>query len=340
MLKTIQIIALIQGLFLLTILFVKKENYKRLNFWLLFVTIISLLFHIVGDDDFNLIQTEANWFIFHSPLIITLFFLLIKYHNSNHHKFQVKDTKYFIPYIIFVILQSMENLPEVKDSKLFFISEAIITLTMICYLAFTVYDIVKNKKEQWMLFFIVPYLIVYLFDSIPYYLTGEHDYIPFLESYGIIGLSALLLYIILFKLVVSPKAVLPKGDTKVYKTSSLNRSKVEVYKIEFLRLMDDEKLFKDSNITVNDMAEKMGIPRQHLSEILNVHMKTSFQDYTNKRRVEEFVACLKNNAFSNYTIMGIANEVGFKSKSSFNTTFKKIYKTTPSQYKKTLTSLS
>jgi AraC-like DNA-binding protein len=37
--------------------------------------------------------------------------------------------------------------------------------------------------------------------------------------------------------------------------------------------------------------------------------------------------------------MGIANEVGFKSKSSFNTTFKKIYGVTPSEFKKTLPSL-
>lgn len=74
MLKTIQIIALIQGVFLLIVLFVKKDNYKRLNFWLLFVTIISLLFQVLGDDDFNLIQIDANWFVFQFPLIITLFF--------------------------------------------------------------------------------------------------------------------------------------------------------------------------------------------------------------------------------------------------------------------------
>lgn len=340
MLKTIQIIALIQGIFLLIILFTKKDNYKRLNFWLLFITIISLLFHIVGDDDFNLIQTEANWYIFHSPLIITLFFLLIKYHSYRHDKFQIKDLLYFIPYFVFVTLQFMENKPLIKVSSVFVVSEGIITLIMISYLSFIIHDIIKNNKERWMLFFIVPYLVVYLFDVVPYYFTGEHDYIPFLESYGIIGLSALLLYIILFKLVVSPKTVLPKGNTKEYKTSSLNKSKIEGYKTAFRKLMDQEKLYKDSNITVNDVAKRIAIPRQHLSEILNVHMKTSFQDYINKRRAEEFVVYLKDNAYANYTIMGIANEVGFKSKSSFNTTFKKVYNVTPSQYKKSLVTSS
>ncbi len=340
MLTTIQIIALIQGVFLLIVLFAKKDNYKRLNFWLLFVTIASLLLHIIGDDDFNLIQPEANWYFFHSPLIITLFYLLIRYHNSNNNTFQIKDLLLFIPYFIYVILQSFENTPGIKNNAVFVISEGIITTIMLFYLSFIILDIKKNKKEQWMLFFIVPYFIVYLVDSVPYYFTGEHDAIPFLESYGIIGLSALLLYIILFKLVVSPKTVLPNRELKKYKTSSLNEHKVDTYIKEFLRLMDEEKLFMDNSITVNQVAKRMGIPRQHLSEILNIHIKSNFQDFINKRRVEEFVTYLQNDKYANYTIMGIANEVGFKSKSSFNTTFKKIHGITPSQYKKSLTSPS
>ncbi|MDD7888125.1 AraC family transcriptional regulator, partial [Flavivirga sp. 57AJ16] len=90
--------------------------------------------------------------------------------------------------------------------------------------------------------------------------------------------------------------------------------------------------------TVNLVAQRMGIPRQYLSEVLNVYLKSNFQDCMNKYRAEEFVACLKDDRFRNYSIMGIANEVGFKSKSSFNTTFKKIYGVTPSEFKKTLPS--
>src|SRR5690606_31406938 len=142
---------------------------------------------------------------------------------------------------------------------------------------------------------------------------------------------------ILFKLVVSPKSVLPKADTRAYKTSSLSKSKAEAYKRGFLRLMDKEKLFTDGNITVDQVAQKMGIPRQYLSEVLNVYLKSNFQDYMNKYRAEEFVECLKDDKFRNYSIMGIANEVGFNSKSSFNTTFKKIYGDTLSAYKHTLT---
>jgi AraC-like DNA-binding protein len=339
MLNIIQIIALTQGLFLLSVLFVKQESYKRVNFLLLLSSIIALLLNVIGDDDFNLFFPNANWYFFQSPLIITLFFLLIKYHNSNQDKFQLRDFLYFIPYLFFITLQILEDINGFGENIWLIIGEILAGVTLLIYLGYTIYDIIKNKKERWMLFFIVPYALLNLIDEASFIVTKNHNNFSFLESYGVIGLSAVLLYMILFKLVVSPKSVLPKADTKTYKTSSLSKSKAEVYKKEFLRLMDNEKLYTNSNITVNQVAHKMGIPRQYLSEVLNVYLKSNFQDCMNKYRAEEFVECLKDDKFKNYSIMGIANEVGFKSKSSFNTTFKKIYGVTPSEYKKTLPSV-
>jgi|SRR5688572_172955 len=339
MLEIIQITALIQGLFLLTVLFVKQESYKQVNFLLLLGSIIALVLNIVGDDDFNLFFSNANWYFFQSPLIITLFFLLIKYHNSKEDKFQLKDLLYFIPYLFFIALQIVEDVNGLVNNIWLTIGEVPVGVTLLVYLGYTIYGIIKNKKERWMLLFIVPYALLHLIDEISFIITKSYDNFSFLESYGVIGLSAILLYMILFKLVVSPKSILPKADIKAYKTSSLSKSKAEIYKRDFLRLMDKEKLFTNSNITVNQVAQKMGIPRQYLSEVLNVYLKSNFQDYMNKYRAEEFVECLKDGKFNNYSIMGIANEVGFKSKSSFNTTFKKIYGVTPSEFKKTLPSL-
>jgi AraC-like DNA-binding protein len=336
MLKTIQIIALIQGIFLLMMLFIKRDSYKHLNFWLLFVTIVSLLFHIIGDDDFNLFQTDANWYVFHSPLIVTLLFLLIKYHNNGREKFLVKDLLYFIPYLVFVVLQIFEQDSLVSEHILYVFSEGLVGLIMMGYLGYAIWDIIRHKKENWMLFFLVPYAIVDIVDFTSYYFTGEHDTIPFLESYGIIGLTTLLLYFILFKLVVSPKTVLPKPEITAYKTSSLNRSKIKMYTTMFEKLVKDEGFFKNQNITVTEVANTMGIPRQHLSEILNVYMKTSFQDYVNNCRLDAFVEYVQLPKYHNYTIIGVANEVGFKSKSTFNTTFKKRFNMTPSSYKKSL----
>jgi AraC-like DNA-binding protein len=52
-------------------------------------------------------------------------------------------------------------------------------------------------------------------------------------------------------------------------------------------------------------------------------MDTNFQDFINKYRVEEFIERLKNDQNNHFTLLGIATDVGFNSKSSFNAIFKK-----------------
>ena len=65
-------------------------------------------------------------------------------------------------------------------------------------------------------------------------------------------------------------------------------------------------------------------------------MNTSFQDFINQYRVEEFINRLENDQNDHFTLLAIATEVGFNSKSSFNATFKKFKGLTPTEYKKRL----
>jgi len=65
-------------------------------------------------------------------------------------------------------------------------------------------------------------------------------------------------------------------------------------------------------------------------------MDVSFQDFINKYRVEEFIYRLRNGENDHFTLLGIANQVGFNSKSSFNATFKKFKGLTPTDYRKKL----
>src|SRR5690606_5221679 len=121
---------------------------------------------IVGDDDFNLFFSNANWYFFQSPLIITLFFLLIKYHNSTQDKFQLRDLLFFIPYLFFVTLQIVEDVHGLGENIWLIIGEVLAGVTLLVYLGYTIYDIIKNEKERWMLLFIVPYAILNLVDEV------------------------------------------------------------------------------------------------------------------------------------------------------------------------------
>ena len=337
MLKTIQIVAIVQGVFLLFVLFKQKNQYKEVNFWLLLGCIISILLFAIGDDDYNLFIDNANWFLFQEALIITFFFLFIRYHKSEKNKFDKKDFWFFVPYLISLLLKVLKKSYPVFGKTVFGIQ--IIDFVFFVFLGmliYTIYDIIKKKKEKWLLVFIVPFTIIFFIDEFTYFLTKSNKSLFFLDSYGIILTTLFLLYLVLYKLITTPKEILSKSDSSKYKTSNLEREDIEKYKTELLNLMIEKKLFKKKNLTVNDVAKEINIPRQHLSEILNVHMKIRFQDLLNKYRVEEFIKYLSKEEYKNYTILAIATEVGFSSKSSFNTTFKKIKGITPSQYKRKL----
>ncbi|MEM8506736.1 MAG: AraC family transcriptional regulator [Bacteroidota bacterium] len=336
MLKTIQIIAVLQGIFLLFVLFKRKQEYKQVNLWLLSGCIVSVMLYAIGDDNYNLFVENANWFLFQDTLIITFFFLFVRYYKSDKEEFNKNDLLFFLPYLIVVIFQTFATKNSIEASVVFKIARGSIEFIFLSMLLYTVYSIIKSKKENWLLAFIIPLTIIFFIDELTYILTNSNEAPLFLDSYGSILTMVFLLYFVLYKLIATPKDVLPKSDDSKYKTSGLAPETIEAHKNRLLQLMTEEKLFRNNNLTVNDVAKRMNIPRQHLSEILNVYLKTGFQDFLNKYRVEEFVECLRSNKYKNYTIMGIANEVGFSSKSSFNTTFKKLKGMTPSQYKKQL----
>lgn len=332
MLKSIQIVALLQGLFLMFTLLKRSREYQKVNFWLLLGCILSVVLFAIGDDDYNLFVRESNWYLFHETLIITFFFLFVRYYQSGRAQFRKRDYLFFIPYL----LHTLENYKFVEQYSWIKKSLGIIELVFIAMLLFTIYDILKSKKEKWLLVFIVPFAIVFTIDEFAYFLTSSDNSPFFLDSYGIILVTIIMLYAVLYKLIAAPKDVLPKSDGSKYKNSRLDTKSIETHKIELLRLMTEEKLFRNSKLSVDDVAKLLGIPRQHLSEVLNVHMKVGFQDLLNEYRVEDFIECLRGGTYHNYTLLGIANEVGFSSKTSFNSAFKKLKGMTPSEYKKTM----
>ncbi len=104
--------------------------------------------------------------------------------------------------------------------------------------------------------------------------------------------------------------------------------------LKFEKLMKDDKLFLNSNLTLDEAAQKLQVSAAHLSRSLKSELNTSFTEYVNVLRVEEAKSYLTNSAFDNYTIVAIGLEAGFNSKSSFFDVFKKITSVTPSTYKK------
>jgi AraC-like DNA-binding protein len=98
-------------------------------------------------------------------------------------------------------------------------------------------------------------------------------------------------------------------------------------------IMAEEELYTDSQINIEDLAMKLSINSRHLSQAINeVHQKNFF-NYINELRISKAKIMLREEAHSRLSIEGIARVVGFQSKSSFYTAFKKSTGSTPTEYR-------
>jgi len=120
--------------------------------------------------------------------------------------------------------------------------------------------------------------------------------------------------------------------TTKYVKSGLPKSDVDKYYSSLIQLMDSEKLFLDSKLSIKTVADKLGMSVNHLSQVINQQSGKNFFKFINEYRVEEAKKLLLDPSNQKYTILAIAYDCGFNSKSSFNTIFKQYTDKTPSDF--------
>lgn len=103
---------------------------------------------------------------------------------------------------------------------------------------------------------------------------------------------------------------------------------------ELIEYMQSEKPFLRTKLSINDLAEDLGIPSHHISQVINERLNRNFFDFVNSYRIEELKVKLKDPRNKHLTMLGIAFDCGFNSKASFNRIFKKHTGQTPSEYLK------
>src|SRR6266498_1011760 len=98
--------------------------------------------------------------------------------------------------------------------------------------------------------------------------------------------------------------------------------------------MRKEKSYLQSELSLNQLAAELSVKPKILSQIINEKLGQNFFDFINTYRIEEAKRLLVEHEDPKITVLEILYEVGFNSKSSFNTVFKKNTGLTPSDFKK------
>lgn len=118
--------------------------------------------------------------------------------------------------------------------------------------------------------------------------------------------------------------------TVKYAHNKIVASEAEVLLQRLERLMEEQKTFKNPDLTIGEVAIELDLPKARLSQLLNDNYGQSFSAFINRYRVQEAQLLLQEKDL--YTVEAIGYEVGFGSRSSFFATFKQFTGLTPKRF--------
>lgn len=117
-----------------------------------------------------------------------------------------------------------------------------------------------------------------------------------------------------------------------YQKSGLQDEDAVIIHQKVIGYMQKDKLYLDPELTLVDLAQKLKIHPNTLSQVINSKEKKNFYDFVNAHRIEEFKRVISQPESQQYSLLGLALQCGFNSKTSFNRNFKKTTGLTPTDF--------
>lgn len=201
-------------------------------------------------------------------------------------------------------------------------------------------DEVSNREGidiGWVRFFMVVFLIINLF-----FLFSLIVVIHVESSKWLVKTTAVIFSLSVFALgykgILQKEVFQKEGETSADSIRELpvvNKPDPTLV-ASLLLYMSEKKSYLNPELTLSNLATEMKMSRSQLSVLINDGTGDNFYDFINKYRVEEVKRLMADPKVKNYSLLGIALEAGFKSKSTFNLIFKRFTGLTPSEYRKNL----
>ncbi|TNE80732.1 MAG: AraC family transcriptional regulator [Bacteroidetes bacterium] len=129
----------------------------------------------------------------------------------------------------------------------------------------------------------------------------------------------------------SDPIMFPSESVK-YEKSALSQSQLSTYHYDLNLVMTQKKLFLIPDLTLKMVADELNLHPNTLSQVINSVEQKNFFDYVNTLRIDEFKARVCMPGSQKFTLLTLAYECGFNSKTSFNRNFKNLTGKSPSEY--------
>ena len=140
--------------------------------------------------------------------------------------------------------------------------------------------------------------------------------------------------LILFKAWLEPDIFSGKFELHAASKNKLTPEQLEAIEKHISKKMISDELYLDPLLSLRDLSRYVKVPYWEVSRAINFIQHMNFFDYVNRFRIEKATKLIKQSVETKQNFLEILYDVGFNSKSSFNSAFKKQMGMTPSEYKK------
>lgn len=307
-----------------------------------------------------LLHIDDGFFLLYGPII----YLYARGVIYRDFKLSGRNLLHLIPYLLLtILLLSLRDLTpgtseEIIQNELpwqFYLISAIMYAHFYVYLGLTYKSlqkyrqIIKNKYSlidqinlDWLSFSLNTFGIVAFVSLIQNFIGLTRNRAVF-----IVTLALFLIFVfyfvnkVIFKALRQPEifAGITQYETTKYLGSNLTSGQIEAYRKELLDLFSADKPFLDPQLSLADLSEKLSVSTKHLSQVINQSFNKSFFDFINTYRIQEVQQILIESVDEKLTVLEAMYKVGFNSKSSFNTAFKKETGQTPTEFRKTISQI-
>ncbi len=331
----------------------------------LFIICAEMILMLINETLFELYPVKILPYTY-GPLLL----LYAKWMTSVNPRFNLRYLWHFAPFMIFLIASLIyidERVMHGTDG--FLVIDRFVPFRIVYgitfFISITGYSLAtfmvihrhqKQLKEllsfssekitlRWLLglsiTFYTGYVVMFIFGGIDI-LVGFMPFDPYEISFisltlltflfGVFGFHQPSIFeeVVRYNINVKPLELEP--DLKKYQRSGLKNKDVSDLVNKIRKYMVIEKPYLDRELTIYDLSNQLKISKHILSEVINEHMGMNFYNLVNEYRIKEVKERMESDDYRQLTILAIAYDSGFNSKSSFNTIFKEKTGQTPSEY--------
>lgn len=295
-------------------------------------------------------------------LAIPLIWFYVKKLEQSNFEFSLKMSWHFLPFILFMSLNIPVYLHGSESVMVQFLTQnstlfngIIWTILLVQYSVYLfqivkITQIVKVKAQQeysniehvdvsWLKTFLYAFIIVFTILAIMF-VGAIHDFGTEWLNPLVSVVFAISIFVLGYKGLFQ-QSIFSNTDV-IENTETISDEPIKTKIIDVVlsdnlqKYMETHHPHRDSELTLTSLAKQVNMSRNQLSEVINSSLGSNFYDFVNKYRIEEVKQLMNHSKYKNYTILAIAFEAGFPSKSTFNTVFKKFTGLTPSEYRNRL----